>query len=65
MTSLPQIVSPAQWDEAPTGSGESCGLSVFVRDRELIFRTYFTDPRGVETLGPVWSFLDATSGESR
>jgi predicted dithiol-disulfide oxidoreductase (DUF899 family) len=43
-----------------TDRGESFGLSVFVRDRQRIFRTYFTSGRGVESLGPVWSFLDLT-----
>ena len=41
-------------------SGETFGLSVFLRDDDRIFRTYFTTTRGVETLGPVWSFLDVT-----
>ncbi len=40
--------------------GETFGLSVFLRDGEAILRTYFTAGRGVETLGPVWTFLDLT-----
>jgi predicted dithiol-disulfide oxidoreductase (DUF899 family) len=40
--------------------GESHGLSVFVRDGDSIFRTYFTRERGVEALGSVWTFLDLT-----
>jgi len=40
--------------------GEMFGLSVFVRDGNEIFRTYFTQHRGVETLGPVWTLLDLT-----
>ena len=43
-----------------TDEGETFGLSVFVRDGRRIFRTYFTDGRGVEALGSVWSFLDLT-----
>lgn len=43
-----------------TPEGETFGLSVFLRDRKRIFRTYFTDGRGVEALGSVWSFLDLT-----
>jgi predicted dithiol-disulfide oxidoreductase (DUF899 family) len=43
-----------------TPEGEMFGLSVFLRDRTRIFRTYFTTGRGVETLGSVWSFLDLT-----
>src|SRR5262245_25540749 len=41
--------------------GESFGLSVFLRDRGEVYRTYFTSGRGVETLGSVWTFLDLTS----
>jgi predicted dithiol-disulfide oxidoreductase (DUF899 family) len=40
--------------------GESFGLSVFVRDRDRVFRTYLTAGRGVEGLGSVWTFLDLT-----
>ena len=40
--------------------GETFGLSVFVRDGDSIFRTYFTSQRGVEALGSVWTFLDLT-----
>ncbi|MBX6424967.1 MAG: DUF899 domain-containing protein [Variibacter sp.] len=38
--------------------GETFGLSVFLRDGERVFRTYFTTGRGVEALGSVWTFLD-------
>jgi predicted dithiol-disulfide oxidoreductase (DUF899 family) len=43
-----------------TPKGETFGLSVFLRDGDNVFRTYFTDGRGVEALGPVWTFLDLT-----
>lgn len=43
-----------------TGGGETFGLSVLLRDGDRVFRTYFTAGRGVETLGPVWTFLDLT-----
>ncbi len=43
-----------------TPKGETFGLSVFLRDGDNIFRTYFTNGRGVEALGPVWTFLDLT-----
>jgi predicted dithiol-disulfide oxidoreductase (DUF899 family) len=39
---------------------ETFGLSVFLRDGDAVFRSYFTDGRGVEALGPVWTFLDLT-----
>jgi predicted dithiol-disulfide oxidoreductase (DUF899 family) len=40
--------------------GESFGLSVFLRDGEDTYRTYFTTARGAEALGSVWTFLDLT-----
>jgi predicted dithiol-disulfide oxidoreductase (DUF899 family) len=40
--------------------GEAFGLSVFLRDGGAIYRTYFTNGRGVEALGSVWTFLDLT-----
>jgi predicted dithiol-disulfide oxidoreductase (DUF899 family) len=43
-----------------TDSGETFGLSVFLRDGHDVFRTYFTSGRGVEALGSVWTFLDLT-----
>lgn len=43
-----------------TPNGETFGLSVFLRDDDRIFRTYFTSQRGVEALGSVWTFLDLT-----
>ncbi|MGJ3261768.1 MAG: DUF899 domain-containing protein [Salinarimonas sp.] len=36
------------------------GLNVFLRQGGTIWRTYFTDGRGVEPLGSVWSLLDLT-----
>lgn len=43
-----------------TDRGETHGLSVFVREGERVFRTYFTSERGTETVGNVWGFLDIT-----
>ncbi len=43
-----------------TDRGEMFGLSVFLRDGDSIFRTYFTSWRGVEALGTIWSLLDIT-----
>jgi predicted dithiol-disulfide oxidoreductase (DUF899 family) len=40
--------------------GETFGLSVFLRDGDDVFRTYFTNRRGVEALGSVWTLLDLT-----
>jgi predicted dithiol-disulfide oxidoreductase (DUF899 family) len=39
---------------------ETFGLSVFLRNGDNVFRSYFTAGRGVEALGSVWSFLDLT-----
>ena len=39
---------------------EYFGLNVFLRDGEEVFRTYFTNGRAAEAIGPVWSFLDLT-----
>jgi predicted dithiol-disulfide oxidoreductase (DUF899 family) len=43
-----------------TPEGENHGLSVFLRDGDKIYRTYFTSARGTEVLGNVWGFLEAT-----
>jgi predicted dithiol-disulfide oxidoreductase (DUF899 family) len=40
--------------------GEKFGLSVFLRDGDSVFRTYFTTQRGAERLGNLWTFLDLT-----
>jgi predicted dithiol-disulfide oxidoreductase (DUF899 family) len=51
----PEVPQPDVYQD-----GESFGLSVFLRDGERVFRTYFTTHRGVEALGSVWTFLDLT-----
>lgn len=38
--------------------GETFGLSVFLRDGGEVYRTYFTDRRGVEYLGSSFSYFD-------
>jgi predicted dithiol-disulfide oxidoreductase (DUF899 family) len=43
-----------------TDAYEIFGLSVFIREGDEVFRTYFTSGRGVETLGTVWTLLDLT-----
>jgi predicted dithiol-disulfide oxidoreductase (DUF899 family) len=43
-----------------TNEGEKFGLSVFLRDGDNVYRTYFTSGRGVEALGSTWTFLDLT-----
>jgi predicted dithiol-disulfide oxidoreductase (DUF899 family) len=53
-------VGPEMPQEGVYQDGESFGLSVFLRDGEDIYRTYFTTARGAEALGSVWTFLDLT-----
>ena len=40
-----------------TDKGEIYGLSVFIRDDKDVYRTYFTNGRGVEGLN-IWTLLD-------
>lgn len=40
--------------------GEMFGLSVFLRDDVEVYQTYFTDRRGVESLGSSFSYFDVT-----
>ena len=42
------------------GAGGGFALSMFLRDGDEIYRTYFIDARGDEALGSTWSFLDIT-----
>jgi predicted dithiol-disulfide oxidoreductase (DUF899 family) len=46
--------------DADFGVDEWHGHNVFIRDGERVFRTYFTDNRGDEAFGTVWSYLDLT-----
>ncbi|MDO3381214.1 DUF899 domain-containing protein [Gilvimarinus algae] len=39
---------------------ERHGVSVFLRDGDEIYRTFFIGARGVEYLGSLWSYLDLT-----
>jgi predicted dithiol-disulfide oxidoreductase (DUF899 family) len=45
---------------ASDDEGEHHVASVFLRDGDEIYRTYFTDRRGVEYLGSHWTYLDLT-----
>jgi predicted dithiol-disulfide oxidoreductase (DUF899 family) len=51
----PEVPQPDQYQD-----GEMFGLSVFLRDGDGIYRTYFTDQRGIEPIGSNWSLLDVT-----
>jgi predicted dithiol-disulfide oxidoreductase (DUF899 family) len=53
-------VSPETPQADKYQDGESFGLSIFLRDGDSVYRTYFTSLRGVEALGTVWTFLDLT-----
>jgi predicted dithiol-disulfide oxidoreductase (DUF899 family) len=46
--------------DADFGVPEYHGHNVFIHDGEKIFRTYFVNWRGDETLGTTWSYLDIT-----
>jgi predicted dithiol-disulfide oxidoreductase (DUF899 family) len=45
---------------ATNDQGEVPGLSVFLRDGDEVFRTYFVSARGLEAVGTVWTLLDLT-----
>jgi predicted dithiol-disulfide oxidoreductase (DUF899 family) len=53
-------VSPESPQPTKYQDGESFGLSVFLRDGDNVYRTYFTAGRGAEALGSTWTFLDLT-----
>ena len=53
--------SPPAPEPSRYQDGEIFGLNVFIRDDEgRVYRTYFTNWRGVEAIGSVWSILDRT-----
>ena len=43
------------------GVDEWHGHNSFIRDGDKVFRTYFINSRGDETMGSVWSYLDITA----
>jgi predicted dithiol-disulfide oxidoreductase (DUF899 family) len=45
---------------ATIDGAENHMLSVFVRDGDRTWRSYFTQDRGVEHLGSHWTYLDLT-----
>ena len=47
--------------DADFGVAEWHGHNAFIRDGERVFRTYFIDGRGDESMGTTWSFLDMTA----
>jgi predicted dithiol-disulfide oxidoreductase (DUF899 family) len=42
------------------GVEEMFGINVFIRRGDRVFRSYFLNGRGIEDVGPLWSFLDMT-----
>jgi predicted dithiol-disulfide oxidoreductase (DUF899 family) len=42
------------------GVEEMFGLNVFICNGDRVYRSYFINGRGIEEIGPVWSFLDIT-----
>jgi predicted dithiol-disulfide oxidoreductase (DUF899 family) len=51
----PETPQPDQYQD-----GEDFGLSVFLRDGDDVYRTYFTNGRGLEATENLWTFLDFT-----
>ncbi len=45
---------------ATNDDGENHMTSIFLRDGDTVYRTYYTDQRGVEYLGSHWTYLDLT-----
>ena len=57
---VPWVSTAGSDFNADCGITTEFGLSVFIREGDRAFRTYFTTGRGVETLGSPWSYLDLT-----
>jgi predicted dithiol-disulfide oxidoreductase (DUF899 family) len=53
-------VSPERPQPDVYQDGENFGLSVFLRDGDDVFRTYFTERRALEALSSNWALLDVT-----
>jgi predicted dithiol-disulfide oxidoreductase (DUF899 family) len=53
-------VGPKEPRSGEYQDGEEHGWSVFLRDGDKVYRTYFTTQRGGELLGTTFSFLDIT-----
>jgi predicted dithiol-disulfide oxidoreductase (DUF899 family) len=47
--------------DADLGVDEWHGTNAFLRDGDDIFRTYFVNNRGDESMGSTWSYLDLTA----
>ncbi|AGM06286.1 DUF899 domain-containing protein [Amycolatopsis keratiniphila] len=43
------------------GVDEWHGTNAFIREGDQVFRTYFVNDRGDETMGSTWSYLDITA----
>jgi predicted dithiol-disulfide oxidoreductase (DUF899 family) len=62
---LDSSVAPVEYnfrpmDDAPEGSTEGHGISVFIRDGDEVFHTYSTYARGAEVLLGTYHMLDLT-----
>jgi predicted dithiol-disulfide oxidoreductase (DUF899 family) len=47
--------------DADFGVEEWHGTNAFIRDGDTVYRTYFVNNRGDETMGSTWSYLDITA----
>jgi predicted dithiol-disulfide oxidoreductase (DUF899 family) len=59
--SVPFVSSRGSTFSADCGTGRGFGLSAFLRDGDEVFRTYFTDGRGVDRLRFDLNILDLTA----
>jgi predicted dithiol-disulfide oxidoreductase (DUF899 family) len=51
-------VSPPEPEVGAYQDGEMFGLSILLHDGGRVYRTYFTQNRGIEPVGTTWSLLD-------
>jgi predicted dithiol-disulfide oxidoreductase (DUF899 family) len=51
-------LSPREPKPGEYQDGEMFCLNAFLREGDDVYRTYFTSWRGLEVMGPVWSYLD-------
>jgi predicted dithiol-disulfide oxidoreductase (DUF899 family) len=59
-TDIPWYSAVGEDFQADCGITTGFGLSVFLREGDAVYRTYFTSSRGVENVGSVWGLLDLT-----
>jgi predicted dithiol-disulfide oxidoreductase (DUF899 family) len=58
--SMPWVTLPDNRFSKDFDVEEMFGINVFVREGDRVFRSYFMNGRGVEVIGPIFTFLDLT-----